>query len=118
MNKLYWKNISKAKRLNWLISCAMSRKEAHEINCEDTDELPDEIKEYIDENGCPDCGCSSFYAHQQCRVDIVVDNNNNFVQNLIDDKDLGDSVYDSETPYGPYQCIECGKEFEEIPKEK
>jgi hypothetical protein len=45
---------------------------------------------------------------------MVVDENNNFLSNLISDKELGDSVYDSETPYGPYRCTECGKEYEEL----
>ena len=60
------------------------------------------------------CGNDKFYAHQECRVDVVVDEDNTFLENLINDKDLGDSVYDSGTPYGPYQCTECGKEHEEI----
>jgi len=64
------------------------------------------------------CGCEKFYAHQVCRVDIVVDGDNSFLDNLISDKELGDSVYDSGTPYGPYTCTECGtvySELEDIP---
>ncbi len=61
-----------------------------------------------------ECGNEKFVAHQRCRVDIVVDGDNNFLDNLITDKELGNSVYDSETPYGPYQCTECGKIYEEL----
>lgn len=67
---------------------------------------------------CSVCDNEKFYAHQVCRVDIVVDGDNDFVENLISDKALGDSVYDSETPYGPYTCTECGEEFEELKETK
>ena len=77
-------------------------------------EVEEEKVEREEEPSCPQCGCQSFYAHQVCRVDIVVDGHNTFLENIISDKELGNSVYDSETPYGPYQCIECGKEFSEL----
>jgi len=53
-----------------------------------------------------ECGCEKFYAHQICRHDVLVNNDNIF------DEEHG--VYDSETPYGPYKCAGCGKEYEEI----
>jgi hypothetical protein len=61
-----------------------------------------------------ECGNDKFYAHQKCRVDIIVDEYNSFLDNLVSDKELGDSVYDSETPYGPYTCTECGKVYDEL----
>lgn len=55
------------------------------------------------------CGCDRFFAHQLLRVEIIVDENGCF------DDDVGDtleeSIYDSET-YGPYTCVECGAEYE------
>jgi len=59
--------------------------------------------------GCPNCGCVEFTAHQQCYHDIVVSLNNTF------ESDSG--IYESETPYGPYGCINCDYECEELPKE-
>ena len=52
------------------------------------------------------CGNDQFFAHQRCYNDIVVDENNNFQDNLI--------VYDAESPYGPYQCTSCDKEYDEL----
>lgn len=59
---------------------------------------------------CPNCGGKLFYAHQMVRMDIVVDSDNNFYENL--SEDVASDIYDSEEPYGPYQCVECGTEFD------
>ena len=48
MTKKDWKNLSVEKRIDWLVSCALSKKEALEIYTDNPDELPDEIKSYID----------------------------------------------------------------------
>ncbi len=63
---------------------------------------------------CPKCGNDKFVGRQVCRVDIIVDGDNNFLDNLMSDKELVSSIYDSETPYGPYTCTECGEEIEEL----
>jgi len=52
------------------------------------------------------CGCDKFHAHQICRHDVVVNGDNLFCE------DKG--IYDSETPYGPFTCDKCGKEYDEI----
>lgn len=52
------------------------------------------------------CGNNRFSAHQQCYHDIIVDGNNFFEQNVGCDE--------AETPYGPYQCTRCDKEYEDL----
>lgn len=59
------------------------------------------------------CGCSNFYARQRLYVDVVVDGNNNFLGNGVDDN-LSHSISESERPYGPYTCIRCGREYDEL----
>ena len=61
------------------------------------------------------CGNDSFFAHQVCHLDIKVDGDNNFLETLPEDCNGGsDSVYESETPYGPYTCTECGTEYPDL----
>ena len=62
-----------------------------------------------------ECGNDEFNAHQVCRLDVVVGGNNNWLRNSNPDTDK--AIYDSETPYGPYTCTKCGKEFNDLPKD-
>ncbi|MCC2255549.1 hypothetical protein LKD70_14185 [Ruminococcus sp. CLA-AA-H200] len=55
------------------------------------------------------CGNTTFYAHQVCRLDIVVDGDNEFVRNAFATADA--SIYDSGNPYGPYTCTSCNREY-------
>lgn len=55
---------------------------------------------------CPSCGCRKFYAHQVAYHDVIVNGNGIF------EEDAG--VYESDEPYGPYSCANCGREFEEL----
>lgn len=59
---------------------------------------------------CENCGCTEFYAHQRCTMDVKVDGNNNFLDTMPDD--CAQSIYDAETPFGPYECIDCGAEYD------
>lgn len=52
------------------------------------------------------CGNDRFMAHQICRRDVKVDGDGDFFA------DQG--IYDSETPYGPFTCTECGAEYDEL----
>ena len=52
------------------------------------------------------CGCTEFMGHQHAYHDIVVDSNNDFVREI--------GIYESETPYGPFICQNCGAEYEEL----
>lgn len=64
------------------------------------------------------CGCDRFYAHQVCRMDVIVDADNDFIENP--GGDAAEAIYDAGDPYGPYQCVECGAEYaslEDLPGE-
>lgn len=52
------------------------------------------------------CGNAMFYAHQLTRHDIVVNAEGIFLE------DKG--IYDSEYPYGPFTCTQCGTEYDEL----
>lgn len=56
------------------------------------------------------CTCEKFYAHQIVRMDIEVDIDNNFI--------CAGEIYDSEEPYGPYTCMDCGQEYDELPEKE
>lgn len=65
---------------------------------------------------CPKCHGTKFYAHQMCRLDIIVDGNNIFYSGT--SSDTASDIYDAETPYGPYTCVTCHTEYdtlEELP---
>ncbi len=53
------------------------------------------------------CGCERFMAHQICRHDVIVTDRGDYLS------DHG--IYDSETPYGPFTCIDCGAQYDELP---
>lgn len=61
---------------------------------------------------CPNCGHNRFSAHQVCRLDVIVGPDGEFEENLHERADL--SIYDSEKPYGPFRCMKCGAEFDEL----
>ena len=62
-----------------------------------------EVEKVTDE-----CECMTFDAHQQCYHDVTVDINNHFMDNM--------GIYQADSPYGPYTCIDCGKEYNELPQ--
>lgn len=59
---------------------------------------------------CKFCGGDRFYGHQIVRVNIIVDENQDYVDGVHGDMSL--DVYDSEPAYGPFQCIKCGAEYD------
>lgn len=59
---------------------------------------------------CKFCGSELFHAHQECRKDVIVDGNGNYVDDLYGL--MGDSVYDSNPCYGPFTCVNCGAEYD------
>lgn len=61
---------------------------------------------------CVQCGNDTYYARQQIYVDVIVDSDGDFMDNLNDD--LSSSVYEVGRPYGPFECTQCGKEYDEI----
>ena len=65
---------------------------------------------------CPFCGSKRFIGHQLIRADVYVDENGDFDGNL--PGGLEAAIYDSEKPYGPFTCIKCSEEFNELPARK
>lgn len=59
-----------------------------------------------------ECGCTEFYAHQVCHLDVVVDGDNEWLRNPDNDTDA--AIYHSGTPFGPYTCVSCGEEYDDI----
>lgn len=55
-----------------------------------------------------ECGNDRFAAHQIQRYDIIVDENNHWEENV--------ECYDTETPFGPFTCTKCGKEYDKLEK--
>lgn len=60
---------------------------------------------------CKECGCSIFFGHQVCRLDILV---SGLTGDFYDNMPGGISIYDSGNPYGPFQCTGCGSVYEEL----
>lgn len=52
------------------------------------------------------CGNTKFLAHQRSYHDVFVYTDNIF----LDDN----GIYESERPYGPFTCTECGAEYAEL----
>lgn len=52
---------------------------------------------------CP-CGSDRLYASQICYHSVIVNGSGAFEEEV--------SIDESELPYGPFVCVECGKEFE------
>ena len=62
---------------------------------------------------CHCCGNDEFYARQRCYVDVVVDQNNNFLRN--EKSAMDNNCSDADTPYGPFVCTGCAAEFSTMP---
>ena len=58
------------------------------------------------------CGNNRYFAHQVIRAEIIVDEKGSFHSNVNDS--LEKSIYDSGTPYEPFTCTKCGKEYEKL----
>ncbi len=61
---------------------------------------------------CKFCGSSMFIGHQVCRMDVLVGEVGEFADNLPGGAEA--NIYDSEAPYGPFTCQNCGAEYEEL----
>jgi hypothetical protein len=62
------------------------------------------------------CGSNRFQAHQQLYVDVVVDDANYFMEDAAET--VEQSTYECSNPYGPYTCLGCHKEYDELPQVK
>lgn len=61
---------------------------------------------------CKICGKNQFIGHQIIRADVLVDGDGEFAGNL--SGGLEGHIYDFEKPYGPFTCICCGAEYDEL----
>lgn len=57
------------------------------------------------------CGCREFGAHMRCYHDVIVDPDNNYLGECAEG---GTAIYEAEEPYGPYCCMNCGREYDEL----
>lgn len=63
---------------------------------------------------CPKCGCDEFYAHQVAHMDIICDEDGNWRRPVHDGAAELD-IYESDDPFGPFTCVDCGAEYDELP---
>lgn len=61
-----------------------------------------------------ECGNNRFAAHQQVHVDVIVSDQNMFLDNLCGTVEK--SIYEAGKPYGGYTCLNCKKEHENLPQ--
>ncbi len=64
---------------------------------------------------CKICGKNQFIGHQIIRADVLVSGNGEFEGNL--PGGLEGHIYDAEKPYGPFTCVCCGTEYDELTEE-
>ena len=58
------------------------------------------------------CGCNRFYGHQVVRMNVICDENGDFDDNI--EAGVEAAIYDAGKPYGPFQCVQCGAEYDEL----
>lgn len=61
---------------------------------------------------CKVCGKDRFIGHQMVRADVLVDGSGEYCDDL--PGGLSAHIYDHGNPYGPFTCISCGAEYEEL----
>ena len=59
------------------------------------------------------CGCSTFFAHQVVHMDVKVNGFGSFEENATPEAPMTD-IYYADEPFGPYQCTQCGTEYDEL----
>lgn len=64
---------------------------------------------------CKICGKNQFIGHQIIRADVLVSGKGEFEGNL--PGGLEGHIYDAEKPYGPFTCVCCGAEYDELIEE-
>lgn len=58
------------------------------------------------------CGNNRYVGRQILRADVIVDEKGDFYSNQ--ECGLESAIYDSEKPYGPFTCTQCGKIYDEL----
>ena len=59
------------------------------------------------------CGGTEFSAHQVVHVDVLIDIETGFFNGNIGGN-IGANVCEADDPYGPYTCMNCGFECDEL----
>lgn len=62
---------------------------------------------------CKCCGGDRFYARQMIRMDVICNENQGYERPLNRAEPMSD-IYDASECYGPFQCLGCGAEYEEL----
>jgi hypothetical protein len=62
---------------------------------------------------CPMCGNTEFSAHQVIHVDVMVDIETGVFNGNIGG-DIGANICEVGDPYGPYTCMTCGFQCDEL----
>lgn len=79
----------------------------------ETDNGEDESGESASSRRCPCCGGRDFIGHQVIWANVSVEIDTGlFSGNL--SGGLEANIYDSESPYGPFTCANCGYEVDEL----
>ena len=53
---------------------------------------------------CPECGNAAWYAHRVYHVDVLIDQNRDWIED--------DDIYECSEAFGPYVCSDCGFQIE------
>lgn len=61
---------------------------------------------------CRFCDGQVFVGHQVCHLDILVDDSGAFLDNMPGGAEA--SIYESDPPFGPFQCCGCGAVYDEL----
>lgn len=59
------------------------------------------------------CGNNKFHAHQVTYIDVIVNEDGEFVSYPDDDR-FELNISDTDEPYGPFTCTKCGKTYDEL----
>lgn len=62
---------------------------------------------------CPVCGGTEFSAHQVVHIDVLIDIETGFFDGNIGG-DIGANICEVDDPYGPYTCMNCRFECDEL----
>ena len=68
---------------------------------------PMKLKKDLNKNKCK-CGSVRFYARRVVYMPVIVDEFGNF------DSNLSEESADAESPYGPFECVNCHKVYEDL----
>lgn len=97
------------------------QKNVEEYGCDKESSLKDVVKKALDVlppkapalYRCSFCGSERFTGHQFIRADVYVDGDGEFDGSL--SGSLEELFYGVRDSYGPFTCVKCSQEFDELP---